>query len=120
MMSKVEKLPDTTFNKPEPKVKGAKGSRVNQQRMPASVYRIELAAFHRILQGLEHAIDSECSFDREYAVSKMHALNHSVSALQIAVNKAKDMDMVLNVSQSQIDGVKNRILEIRSHLEAAF
>ena len=119
-MSKGTNLPDITFNKPEPKVKGAKGTRVNQQRMPASVYRIELGGLQRTLQGLEHAIDEGCSFDKEYAASKMHALNYSVSALQIAVNKAKDMDMVLNVSQSQIDGVMNRIIEIRPHLEAAF
>ena len=119
-MTKGTKLPEVTFNNPEPKVKGAKGTRVNQQRMPSSVYRIELGGLQRTLQGLEHAIESECSFDREYAAHKMHSLNHSVAALQIAVNKAKDMDMVLNVSQTQIDGVKNRILEIRSHLEVAF
>tara|TARA_R100000152_G_C6624215_1_gene73918 strand:- start:23 stop:382 length:360 start_codon:yes stop_codon:yes gene_type:complete len=119
-MSKGIELPDITFNKPEPKVKGAKGTRVNQQRLPSSVYRIELGGLQRTLQGLEHAIEQDCSFDKDYAVSKMHQLNHSVTALQIAVNKAKDMDMVLNVSQSQIDGVKARILEIRPHLEAAF
>ena len=120
MMSKVTKLPDTTFNKPEPKVKGAKGRSPSQQRLPLSVARIELGGIHRALQGIEHAIDDGVTFDKDYAVSKMHALNYQVSALQIAVNKAKDMGMVRNVTSTQIDGVKNRILEIRSHLEAAF
>jgi len=119
-MSKGTKLPDITFNKPEPKVKGAKGTRTNQQRLALSVARIELGGLHRALQGIEHAIDEGCSFDRNYAVSKMHALNHQVSALQIAVNRAKDMGMVNNVSQSQIDGVMNRVIAIRSHLEATF
>jgi len=119
-MSKGTKLPDITFNKPEPKVKGAKGRPQNEQRRPSSVARIELGGLHRTLQGIEHAIDGGCSFDKDYAVSKMHALNYQVSALQIAVKKANDMGMVRNVSQSQIDGVMNRVINVRSHLEAAF
>lgn len=119
-MSKGKKLPDITFNKPEPKVKGAKGRSQGEQRRPLSVARIELNGIHRTLQGFEHAIKEGITIDKDYAVSKMHALNYQVSCLQIAVNKAKDMGMVLNVNSTQVDNVMNRIIAIRSHLEAIF
>lgn len=117
-MSKGIKLPDITFNKPEPKVKGAKGNRTNEQRRPRSVARIELNGIHRTLQGLEHGIKEGIAYDKDYAVSKIHALNYQVSCLQIAVKKANDMGMVGNVNLTQVDNVKNRILDIKGHLEA--
>lgn len=117
-MSKGTKLPDITFNKPEPKVKGAKGNRTNQQRLPLSVARIELNGIHRTIQGFEHALNEGVAIDKDYAVSKLHALNHQVSCLQIAVKKANKMGMVGNVNSTQVDNVKNRVLEIKSRLEA--